>query len=289
MTITSLPSRERGSKRLQGFKSKSLRIVAPLAGAWIETPLFGWFDCCIGVSLPSRERGLKPAIQSQSSEAELSLPSRERGSKRDMRLFVCQGGQGRSPRGSVDRNALIMIGLALVITSLPSRERGSKHRRVDDTGIDAPSLPSRERGSKRQLIQKILINRHVAPLAGAWIETEIEPDAPQIRGRSLPSRERGSKQPAPRSGGARYMSLPSPSVDRNLTYTSPSVKMCRRRSPRGSVDRNIVNGEGFDTLPPPPLRRELARTNSRQPSAACAPKQKRPTRLNLTVSGMRPK
>ena len=76
----SLPSRERGLKLLNGWKLLIFIIVAPLAGAWIEiqryryrkkwrfvAPLAGaWIEIVVsatalwnGLSLPSRERGLK--------------------------------------------------------------------------------------------------------------------------------------------------------------------------------------------------------------------------------------
>ena len=56
-------------------------IVAPLAGAWIEIiQIVPYYDQQIQ-SLPSRERGLKCAIQSSREDSETSLPSRERGLK----------------------------------------------------------------------------------------------------------------------------------------------------------------------------------------------------------------
>ena len=52
-------------------------------------------------SLPSRERGLKPDIESYQGILILSLPSRERGLKLTThRRDVSE--DGRSPRGSVD-------------------------------------------------------------------------------------------------------------------------------------------------------------------------------------------
>lgn len=59
--MPSLHSRERGLKFSITLISSSIRIVAPLAGAWIEILL-----CTKSMgshwSLPSRERGLKSAI-----------------------------------------------------------------------------------------------------------------------------------------------------------------------------------------------------------------------------------
>ena len=143
----SLPSRERGSKRrAPNFSPREWR-VAPLAGAWIETPYPPTVDrpCW---SLPSRERGSKPGIRGRYRIDRRSLPSRERGSKREADDGDRAPG-GRSPRGSVDRNFEQVLRKYGHLRSLPSRERGSKRRarRV------RPRLP------------------HVAPLAGAWIET----------------------------------------------------------------------------------------------------------------------
>jgi len=54
----SLPSRERGSKRLSFCLRVVIPRVAPFAGAWIETSAVLWRHPST-VSLPSRERGSK--------------------------------------------------------------------------------------------------------------------------------------------------------------------------------------------------------------------------------------
>src|SRR4051794_33989012 len=54
------------------------------------------------------------------------------------------------------------------------------------------SLPSRERGSKLVLTATRKRDAHVAPFAGAWIETTRRRSRRRSL-RSLPSRERGSK------------------------------------------------------------------------------------------------
>ena len=76
--IKSLPARERGLKQEIQFKQLSLAIVAPRAGAWIET-IWNRDRYRQRKSLPARERGLKP------------------GSGLLITPHTC-----RSPRGSVD-------------------------------------------------------------------------------------------------------------------------------------------------------------------------------------------
>jgi len=57
-------------------------LVAPFAGAWIETcNRVGFRDC--GASRPSRARGLKQAVFGLSLMHWMSRPSRARGLKRD--------------------------------------------------------------------------------------------------------------------------------------------------------------------------------------------------------------
>ena len=56
-------------------------LVAPLAGAWIETRSGNASAKVAARSLPSRERGLKRPAQLLDLIPQLSLPSRERGLK----------------------------------------------------------------------------------------------------------------------------------------------------------------------------------------------------------------
>ena len=58
MFLQSLPSRERGLKSNKVSANSAKRIVAPLAGAWIEIPS-SFESGSFLTSLPSRERGLK--------------------------------------------------------------------------------------------------------------------------------------------------------------------------------------------------------------------------------------
>ena len=55
--------------------------------------------------------------------------------------------------------------------SLPARERGLKRLTPTGDRKDALSLPARERGLKPDAIYISLSEAHVAPRAGAWIET----------------------------------------------------------------------------------------------------------------------
>ena len=57
--------------------------------------------------------------------------------------------------------------------SLPSRERGLKHFYMEILENDRSlSLPSRERGLKLPPQWGVWVTAHVAPFAGAWIETK---------------------------------------------------------------------------------------------------------------------
>ena len=76
----SLPSRERGLKLYRAMSVYEWNVVAPFAGAWIET-LRLRLKTILAKSLPSRERGLKPVSISYKIFRILSLPSRERGLK----------------------------------------------------------------------------------------------------------------------------------------------------------------------------------------------------------------
>ena len=64
-------------------------MVAPLAGAWIEIPMFGK-KADDKMSLPSRERGLKSLLPVRPTQQRRSLPSRERGLKSLLIEAKCQ-------------------------------------------------------------------------------------------------------------------------------------------------------------------------------------------------------
>ncbi len=57
--------------------------------------------------------------------------------------------------------------------SLPSWERGLKRSVGERRGQRRSSLPSWERGLKQVTILALIVRVTVAPLVGAWIETDI--------------------------------------------------------------------------------------------------------------------
>ena len=103
---------------------KAMPVVAPRAGAWIETEENALTMASGYMSLPARERGLKPQMARYGGARCQSLPARERGLKQHPRpaallhgavappvgawiettsLMSARGTAcGRSPRGSVD-------------------------------------------------------------------------------------------------------------------------------------------------------------------------------------------
>ncbi len=199
----------------------ALELVAPPAGAWIETPFFGAAEDS-GASLPLRERGSKPGnpalfprrskslplrergsklpiVWGERAEVKVappagawietpeaattrarlvSLPLRERGSKLAVAVAVAVAAR-RSPCGSVDRNTIEQIEASYEISRSPcgSVDRNSSEGR--EGHCDGLSLPLRERGSKHSAIGTQPCGRHVAPPAGAWIETPQPPHPAQ--------------------------------------------------------------------------------------------------------------
>ncbi|QDJ09044.1 hypothetical protein HVPorG_01692b [Roseomonas mucosa] len=165
-------------------------------------------------SLPVRERGSKHGAAGPGVAGHASLPVRERGSKHPGHPPDLPLPAGRSPCGSVDRNAAVpalhqpRYGVApragaWIETAQPrrGRERCAVAPRAGawiETGGprpsqgSAPSLPVRERGSKLWLRTQQVKGYRVAPRAGAWIETAAS-GLYARRSASLPVRERGSK------------------------------------------------------------------------------------------------
>ena len=98
----SLPSRERGLKPvISDVRSKCL-LVAPLAGAWIETNVSFIVSMPVLVA-PLAGAWIETQTETQGTQIVLSsLPSRERGLKQMVRQAMADAASGRSPRGSVD-------------------------------------------------------------------------------------------------------------------------------------------------------------------------------------------
>ena len=166
--------------------------VAPRAGAWIETATRAR-PCAFSKSRPVRARGSKHRPRGANAGRARSRPVRARGSKP---LFFGvlfeigvvapragawiettvdhgddRGRHGRAPCGRVDRNPMQMRAAPTVSCRAPCG-------RVDrNPSIDGPagpprrSRPVRARGSKRLWRFTDDIGIHVAPRAGAWIET----------------------------------------------------------------------------------------------------------------------
>ena len=135
--------------------------------------------------------------------------------------------------------------------SPPSRGRGSKHVRGANRIDSDLSPPSRGRGSKQQLAGETQCGFHVAPLTGAWIETNHHRRR-RWRRQSPPSRGRGSKRCQPTIYDARPCRPPHGGVDRNARRLFCRRKI-RRRPPHGGVDRNrpcIVSYIAIRSRPP---------------------------------------
>ncbi len=145
----SLSSRERGSKLEAMPEELRIRLVALLAGAWIETAT----ACpCWRVRRVALLAGAWIETRSHATVTSplSSLSSRERGSKHGLQEAGRRAGPCRSPRGSVDRNG----GLVKRRKKPKSRSpRGSVDR--NPAWLETNS------------------DRGVALLAGAWIETRL--------------------------------------------------------------------------------------------------------------------
>ncbi len=79
---------------------RAMNVVAPHAGAWIETSLYLSLSCA-AASPPTRGRGLKHLLSSYGLLACGSPPTRGRGLKR-VCIFTVFDNQRRPPRGGVD-------------------------------------------------------------------------------------------------------------------------------------------------------------------------------------------
>mgnify|MGYP006996007706 CR=1 FL=1 len=101
-------------------------MVAPFAGARIETRLLRRRDTFRRASLPSRERGSKRGARDQAGDVGRVAPfagARIETSSTWLYLSVVSS---RSLRGSADRNLGCIAHREGLFESLPSRERGSK-------------------------------------------------------------------------------------------------------------------------------------------------------------------
>ena len=101
MQLRSRPSRARGLKPNSGLYSGDVPMVAPLAGAWIETSMTRHAEQAARPSRPSRARGLKQGREPVIHGAKESRPSRARGLKQYLSARTCLTSR-RAPRGRVD-------------------------------------------------------------------------------------------------------------------------------------------------------------------------------------------
>ena len=132
-------------KRPRGFGWK----VAPLAGAWIETLMTRSFYIRITVA-PLAGAWIETYTPYHLSPCSRSHPSRVRGLKLIGGLWFLSS-----------------------IESHPSRVRGLKQTPLPSSLWPMASHPSRVRGLKQDLRYYLPFALHVAPLAGAWIETRL--------------------------------------------------------------------------------------------------------------------
>jgi len=125
-----------------------------------------------GQSRPSRARGLKQAPGHIRVNLKVSRPSRARGLK--LGLNHLDGVfQGVAPlAGAWIETANPECGRLRQCPSRPSRARGLKQHECGFAHGRARSRPSRARGLKHPDLKPINAADNVAPLAGAWIETE---------------------------------------------------------------------------------------------------------------------
>ncbi len=143
----SRPMRARGLKRLFRESLRNNLVVAPHAGAWIETSTFYKRLPAEHVA-PHAGAWIETGVFPRSGLQRGSRPMRARGLK---------------PVKSHSKST--------ALSSRPMRARGLKPMEGDFYGISAPSRPMRARGLKQLLLKVRPKCKQVAPHAGAWIET----------------------------------------------------------------------------------------------------------------------
>ena len=201
--------------------------VAPLAGAWIETSIKSRARSCSFVA-PLAGAWIETPEQSPADPQGASLPSRERGSKPMHARYLRYRRQRRSPRGSVDRNRSS-------IWHDSSRAGRSPRGSVDRNPYD------------RSMVDAV----RVAPLAGAWIETEMASTASRPLSVAPLAGAWIETGPQPRR---RAHALVAPLAGAWIETgggSSPDIRPSRR-SPRGSVDRNgdMMNDGRMEAVAP---------------------------------------
>ena len=144
------PSRGRGSKLGLAMALPHRVIVAPFAGAWIETiDRHGDWTNRAG-------RPLRGGVD-----------------RNRLHLHLLGHGLGRPLRGGVDRNTIVMMRL-MFARRRPLRGGVDRNKSYETSYAWATeSPPSRGRGSKPVRSARPVEYQVVAPFAGAWIETTL--------------------------------------------------------------------------------------------------------------------
>ena len=127
-----------------------METVAPHAGAWIETSIILIGQTELGVSHPTRVRGLKQRHRDFVFDVDTSHPTRVRGLK-------------QLTRGTLERLRDVAPHAGAWIETTNSDQLPS---------ISMTSHPTRVRGLKPKRVRSHESPFPVAPHAGAWIETQ---------------------------------------------------------------------------------------------------------------------
>ena len=275
------PSRGRGSKPRDIAAVLGVG-VAPLAGAWIET------SRTVARARRSRRRPSRGGVDrnrmtaAACAHAAASPPSRGRGSKHPTRAVHGHAAHvaplagawietsaatddrrsstGRPPRGGVDRNHIDRREQRSMRASPPSRGRGSKQRPSRSIAPRRAGRPPRGGVDRNRQRAGAAVERRVAPLAGAWIETRHRrrrccrragrPPRGGVDRNSAAEHLPAPQQVAPLAGAwietrhpatALLASEVAPLAGAWIeTCLDPRVLDPAGRPPRGGVDRNHV-------------------------------------------------
>ncbi len=143
--------------------------VAPHAGAWIETR-FSTLLLVAQWSRPMRARGLKPGRRWKGPLDGVSRPMRARGLKHRRNILIF-GGRGSRPMRARGLKQSKYRNTHMMEKSRPMRARGLKRTSRKLQPFPATSRPMRARGLKPYDLLLTCETEDVAPHAGAWIET----------------------------------------------------------------------------------------------------------------------
>jgi len=142
--------------------------VAPRAGAWIET-CSAWICSRAGTSRPVRARGLKRRGFDIRLERTVA-PRAGAWIETCNHAYTCSHLESRPVRARGLKRAWAGK-MSLRRLSRPVRARGLTQQVIRHLAILIASRPVRARGLKQCSVMRTLVERDVAPRAGAWIET----------------------------------------------------------------------------------------------------------------------